>query len=187
MYSMWRSILKSQTQDTGKISSEIIILFHSSGLTSNQWRKLKNLGATTVTPFSNSSSCCGTGSIALVFNAVTFRPSCKTDGGERLPSSIKEKRFSAQLAHSAGPTCLFSFTETAPGNIWKEFIPYRDSMSRNIIPLYGQYQSTLVDHMDVEKASDLENADLENEYLLETYLFHFHLPSSYLCFLCSPS
>jgi hypothetical protein len=95
----------------------------------------------------------------------------------------KEKQgwFSAQLAHSAGPTCILYLTEKAPGNIWSEFIPSRDSMSRNIIPSYGQYQYTLVDHMDVEKASDLEN---ESE--LETSLFHFHLPSSYPCFVCSP-
>ena len=133
-------------------SPEILISFHSSGSTSNQWRKLKNPWFPGRTP---------------------FRPSCCETG--------KKKRFFAQLAHSAGPTCILYFTEKAPGNIWSEFIPSRDSMSQNIIPSYGQYQYTLVDHMDVEKASDLEN---ESE--LETSLFHFHLPSSYPCFVCSP-
>lgn len=47
-------------------------------------------------------------------------------------------------------------------------------MDQDLLSLYGQYRSTLVDHMDVEKASDLE-----------TSLFHFYLPSSYLCFVCS--
>nr|YP_009227142.1 ribosomal protein L10 [Welwitschia mirabilis]AMA20997.1 ribosomal protein L10 [Welwitschia mirabilis]QXE44335.1 ribosomal protein L10 [Welwitschia mirabilis] len=175
---MWICILKSQTQDTGNKSPSIIILFHSSGLTSNQWRKLFTKGA--VTPFSNGSSICGTGSIALVFKAEPFRPSCFSDGRERLRLY---QRFSAHKAHSAGPTCCVYKTEAAPDNIWKQFRP--DSMSRNIIPLYGQYQSTNYGHMDVEFASTLENADLENEYVLFTYLFHFDHPSSYLCLLCS--
>lgn len=155
-----KSIIQRKTQDIGKRSPDIIILFHSSGSTSNQWRKPKN---------------------PWFPGRTLFRPSCRTDGGELMDRKEKQGRFSAQLAHSAGPTCILYFTEKAPGNIWSEFIPSRDSMSQNIIPSYGQYQYTLVDHMDVEKASDLEN---ESE--LETSLFHFHLPSSYLFFVCSP-
>nr|QXE43936.1 ribosomal protein L10 [Ginkgo biloba] len=155
-----RSLLQSKTRDIEKISPEIIISFHSSGSTSNQWRKPKNPWFPGRTP---------------------FRPSCRTDDGELMDRKEKQGWFSAQLAHSAGPTCISYLTEKAPGNIWSEFLPSRDSVNRNIISSYGQYQSTLVDHMDVEKASDSEN---ESE--LETSLFHFHLPSSYPCFVCSP-
>jgi len=127
-------------------SPEILILFHSSGLTSNQWRKLKNLwfpGRTLFRP-----SCCGTG---------------------------KKKRFFAQLAHSAGPTCILYLAEEASDRL--ELLPSWDSMDQYLLLLYGQYRSTLVDHMDLEKASHFDE--------LETSLFHFYLPSSYLCFVCS--
>lgn len=127
-------------------SPEILILFHSSGLTSNQWRKLKNLWFPGRTP---------------------FRPSCFGTG--------KKKRFFAQLAHSAGPTCILYLAEEASDRL--EFLPSWDSMDQDLLLLYGQYRSTLVHHMDVEKASDFDE--------LETSLFHFYLPSSYLSFVCS--
>ncbi|KMZ59771.1 hypothetical protein ZOSMA_65G01050 [Zostera marina] len=57
-----------------------------------------------------------------------------------------------------------------------QFLPSWDSMDPDIILLCGQYGSTLVNHKDLEKASELEE--------LETSFFQFHLPSSYLCFLC---
>lgn len=127
-------------------SPEILILFHSSGLTSNQWRKLKNLWFPGRTAFRQ--SCCETG---------------------------KKKRFFAQLAHSAGPTCILYLAEEASDRL--ELLPSWDSMDQDLLLLYGQYQSTLVDHIDVEKASDLDE--------LETSFFHLDLPSSYLSFVCS--
>ncbi|KAK9082374.1 hypothetical protein Syun_031977 [Stephania yunnanensis] len=118
-------------------SPEILISFHSSGSTSNQWRKLKNPWFPGRTPFRP--SCCGTG---------------------------KKTRFFAQLAHSAGPTCILYLAEEASDRL--EFLPSWDSMDQDLLSLYGQYRSTLVDHMDVEKASDLDE--------FETSLFHFNLP-----------
>ncbi|CAI9303292.1 unnamed protein product [Lactuca saligna] len=97
-----------------------------------------------------------------------FRPSCFRTG--------KKKRVFTQLAHSAGPTCISYLAEEASDRL--EFLPSWDSMDQDLLLLYGQYRSTLVDHMDVEKASHFDE--------LETSLFHFYLPSSYLCFMCSP-
>ncbi|PHT74827.1 hypothetical protein T459_22104 [Capsicum annuum] len=65
-------------------SPEILISFHSGGSTSNQWRKLKN---------------------PWIPGRALFRPSCF---GTR-----KKKRFFAQLAHSAGPTCISYLAEEA--------------------------------------------------------------------------
>lgn len=129
-------------------SPEILILFHSSGLTSNQWRKLKNLWFP---------------------GRTLFRPSCFGTG--------KKKRFFAQLAHSAGPTCILYLAEEASDRL--EFLPSWDSMDQDLLLLYGQYRSTftLVDHMDVEKTYHFDE--------LETSFFNFYLPSSYLCFVCS--
>nr|UTS76848.1 ribosomal protein L10 [Cuscuta vandevenderi] len=141
-----RSILqnKSLLRVSGEERSpEILISFHSSGSTSNQWRKLKN---------------------PWFPGRTLFRPSSLLTG--------KKKRFFAQLAHSAGPTCISYLAEEASDRL--EFLPSWDS---DILLLYGQYRSTLVDHMDVEKASHFDE--------LETSFFHFYLPSSYLCFVCS--
>ncbi|XP_015074953.1 uncharacterized protein LOC107018881 [Solanum pennellii] len=125
---------------------EILISFHSSGSTNNQWRKLKN---------------------PWFPGRTLFRPSYFGTG--------KKKRFFAQLAHSAGPTCISYLAEEASDRL--EFLPSWDSMDQDLLLLYGQYRSTLVDHMDVEKATNLDE--------IETSLFHFYLPSSYLCFVCS--
>nr|ARX11187.1 ribosomal protein L10 [Ottelia ovalifolia] len=121
-------------------SPEILVSFHSSGLTSNQWRKLKNLWFP---------------------GRTLFRPSSGT-----------EKGFFAQLDQGAGPTCILYLAEEASDR--SDFLP---SLDQDLLLLYGQYRSTLVDHMDVEKADSLEPS--------ETSLFHFHLPSSYLSFVCS--
>nr|UOL65098.1 ribosomal protein subunit L10 [Dimetra craibiana] len=145
-----RSILqkKSLLRVSGEErSTEILISFHSSGSTSNQWRKLKN---------------------PWFPGRTLFRPSCFGTG--------KKKRFFAQLAHSAGPTCILYLAEEASDRL--EFLPSLDSMDQDLLLLYGQYRSTLVDHMDVEKA-------YSNFDELETSLFHFYLPSSYLSFVCS--
>jgi hypothetical protein len=145
-----RSLLQRESllRVSGERYPEILILFHSSGLTSNQWRKLKNLWFP---------------------GRTLFRPSCFGTG--------KKKRFFAQLAHSAGPTCILYLAEEASDRL--EFLPSWDSMDQDLLLLYGQYRSTftLVDHMDVEKAYHLDELEMD--------FFNFYLPSSYLCFVCS--
>ncbi|KAI8022103.1 hypothetical protein LOK49_LG03G02124 [Camellia lanceoleosa] len=125
-------------------SPEILISFHSSGSTSNKWRKLKN--------------------IWFQENPIS-RPSC----------CVTEKEMPLQLSHSASPTCISYLAEEALDRL--EFLPSWDSMDQDLLSLYGQYRSTLVDHMDVEKVYNFDE--------LEISLFHFYLPSSYLCFVCS--
>ncbi|KAI5653905.1 hypothetical protein M9H77_31092 [Catharanthus roseus] len=91
-----RSLLqkKSLLRVSGKERSpEILISFHSSGLTSNQWRNLKN-------PY-------------------------------------------------VSPTCIPYLVEKASNRM--DFLPSLDSMDQDLLLLYGQYRSTLVDHMDVKK------------------------------------
>ncbi|KAI8022115.1 hypothetical protein LOK49_LG03G00144 [Camellia lanceoleosa] len=90
-------------------SPEILISFHSSGLTSNQRRKLKNLWFPSRTLFRP--SCCGT--------------------------KKKKKRFFAQLAHSAGPTCIPYLAEKASDRL--EFLSSWDSMDQDLLSLYRKY------------------------------------------------
>nr|YP_009430419.1 ribosomal protein L10 [Platycodon grandiflorus]ARR27550.1 ribosomal protein L10 [Platycodon grandiflorus]AWN57576.1 ribosomal protein L10 [Platycodon grandiflorus] len=139
--------LGGQTVSGEERSTEILISFHSSGSTSKQWRKLKN---------------------PWFPGRTLFRPNSFRSG--------KKKDFFAQLAHSAGPTCISYLAEEASDRL--EFLPSSDSMEQDLLFLYGQYRSTLVDHMDVEKASHFDE--------LERSLFHFYLASSYLSFVSSP-
>ena len=107
---------------------EIHVLFHSNGLTSNQWRKLKNL---------------------WFLGRTIFHPSCR--------KTEKKKGFSAQLPHSAGPTWVLYFPEEASNKL--DLLPSQDSKDQqDLLLLYGQYVSTLVDHVDIEKASDFDEA-----------------------------
>ncbi|KAJ7980238.1 Ribosomal protein L10 [Quillaja saponaria] len=65
-------------------SPEILMSFHSSGLTSNQWRKLKNLWFP---------------------GRTQFQPSCREIG--------KKNQFFTQLAQIAGPTCILYLPKEA--------------------------------------------------------------------------
>nr|QPK67177.1 ribosomal protein subunit L10 [Erodium gruinum] len=87
------------------------------------------------------------------------------------------KRVFEYLVQSPGPTRQLYWDEKAADRL--ELLPSSsgDSTHQDPLSLYGQYRSTLVSHMDVEKASHLDE--------LETSLFHFYLPSSYLSFVCS--
>nr|ARX11183.1 ribosomal protein L10 [Halophila decipiens] len=84
------------------------------------------------------------------------------------PSSGTKKGLFAQ--QGAGPTCILYLAEEALDR--SDFLP---SLDQDLLELYGQYRSTLGNHMDVEKAHSLEPRSI----------FHFHLPSSYLSLVCS--
>lgn len=115
---------------------EMVMLFHASGLTCKQWRKLKNL----------------------------WYP-----GGTVSSTSAR------------GPTCVLylgSGRGEGEAAAASEKLGLDSSVqAQDLLLLYGQHQSNLVDHKDVEKASHLDH--------LDTSLFNFCLPSSYLSFLCS--
>ncbi|XP_004308880.1 PREDICTED: uncharacterized mitochondrial protein ymf1-like [Fragaria vesca subsp. vesca] len=137
-----RRLLQSKRLSSATVEkSPILLSFQSSSLTSNQWRKLKNL---------------------LFPGKTSFRPSFSPTGGE--------SRFSAQLARSAGPTCISYFGEEASGKL--ELLPSW-SNDQDLLLLYGQNGSSFVNHMDVAKVDDVDD--------MEASLFQFYLPSSYLC------
>ena len=52
-----------------------------------------------------------------------------------------------------------------------EFQPSWDSMDQDLLSLYGQYQSTKVDHMDVEKALDFV-MNWKHLFSISIYLVH---------------
>nr|ARX11190.1 ribosomal protein L10 [Thalassia testudinum] len=137
------SVKEKESRVSGEVP-DILVSFHSSGSTSNQWRKLKNPWFPGRTPFR--------------------------------PSSGTEKGFFAQLDQGAGPTCISYLAEEASDR--SDFLT-TPKLDQDLLSLYGQYRSTLVDHMDVDKAHSLEPQELERS------LFHWNLPSSYLSFVCS--
>nr|WRW54399.1 ribosomal protein L10 [Styphnolobium japonicum] len=127
-------------------SPEILISFHSSGSTSNQWRKLKKRFP----------------------GRTPFRPSCCETG--------KRSGFSHSLLIVQVPL-VYCIWPKKHRTGWSSYL-LGTPWTKICFHYMGNIDLlTLVDHMDVEKASDFDE--------LETSLFHFYLPSSYLCFVCS--
>lgn len=119
-------VIRKKAQEIEK-KSPYILLFHCSGLTSRQWRQLKN--------------------ILCAFRGRTlFQPNYKG----KLPHKNKQGGFIEQLASSAGPTCILYLIEEAPNNTWSQLLPSA-FYNQNLVLLYGQLQSTSVNHMDIEK------------------------------------
>jgi hypothetical protein len=130
-----------------------ILLFHCSGMTSRQWRQLKN--------------------ILCTFQGRTlFQPSCRG----KLPYKKKQGGFIAQFAFSAGPTCILYLIRKTPNNTWSQLLPLA-FYKQNLVLLYGQLQSTLVNHMDIKRAVDLETLSVFQQ-LFELIFY----PYNSLCF-----
>lgn len=124
-------VIRKKAQEIEK-KSPYILLFHCSGLTSRQWRQLKNL-------------------LCAFRGRTLFQPNYKA----KLPDKNKQGGFIEQLAYSAGPTCILYLTKEAPDNTWSQLLPSA-SYNQNLVLLYAQLQSTLVNHMDIKKAANLE-------------------------------
>nr|QIA59911.1 ribosomal protein S10 [Asterella wallichiana] len=113
-----------------------ILLFHCSGLTSRQWRQIKNI-------------------LCTIKGQTLFKPKEKKQN--ILPNN--QGHWIAQLASSAGPTCILYFTKEAPNNTWSQLLPSA-SYSQNLVLLYGQDRSTVFNHMDIKKATTLETTSV---------------------------
>jgi ribosomal protein L10 len=145
-------VIRKKAQEIEK-KSPYILLFHCSGLTSRQWRQLKNL-------------------LCAFRGRTLFRPNYK----RKLPHKNKQGGFIEQLASSAGPTCILYLTKEAPDNTWSQLLPLA-SYNQNLVLLYGQLQSTLVNHMDIKKAANLEITSVFQQ-LFELIFY----PYNSLCF-----
>nr|YP_009674853.1 ribosomal protein L10 [Fossombronia foveolata]QDE12819.1 ribosomal protein L10 [Fossombronia foveolata]QIA59952.1 ribosomal protein S10 [Fossombronia cristula] len=111
-----------------------ILSFHCSGLTSRQWQQIKNI-------------------LCTIKGKTLFKPKEKKRKKSILPNN--RGHWIAQLASSAGPTCILYLTKKAPNNTWSQLLPPA-SYSQNLVSLYGQDRSTVFNHMDMEKATTLE-------------------------------
>nr|QIA60867.1 ribosomal protein S10 [Makinoa crispata] len=109
-----------------------ILSFHCSGLTSRQWRQIKNI-------------------LCTIKGKTLFKPKER----KRKKNPNNRGHWIAQLAPSAGPTCILYLAKKAPNNTWSQLLPPA-SYSQNLVLLYGQDGSTVFNHMDMEKATTLE-------------------------------
>ena len=66
----------------------------------------------------------------------------------KLPHKNKQGGLIEKLAYSAGPTCILYLTKEALDNTWSQSLPLA-LYNQNLDLLYGQVQSTLVNHMDI--------------------------------------
>nr|QXT44729.1 hypothetical protein [Nitellopsis obtusa] len=141
-----KTLIQKKTQHIEK-RFPYIILFHCSGLTSQQWRQLKNL-------------------LYVIHGQTLFQPSV----------------FSSTLHDSAGPTCILYLTDSEPPGTdtkwWPKLlqnVSYLESQ-KNLVLLYGQYQYTLVNHMDIKKSTTLEKVSISQQFF-----FFMLYPTHSLC------
>jgi hypothetical protein len=154
-----KTLIQKKTQHIEK-RFPYTILFHCSGLTSQQWRQLKNL-------------------LYVTHGQTLFQPSA----------------FSSTLHDSAGPTCILYLTDSCepPGTKcsnsdisaelldtkwWPKLlqnVSYLESQ-KNLVLLYGQYQYTLVNHMDIKKSTTLEKVSISQQFF-----FYMLYPTHSLC------
>nr|YP_009545087.1 ribosomal protein L10 [Gymnomitrion concinnatum]AZB86830.1 ribosomal protein L10 [Gymnomitrion concinnatum] len=125
-----------------------ILLFHRSGLTSRQWRQIKNI-------------------LCTIKGKTLFKPKEIEENKNSLPNNRGGGHWIAQLASSAGPTCILYLTKKAPNNTWSQLLlPTAASYSQNLVLLYGQdVGATVLNHMDMEKATTLETTSVFQQLL----------------------
>nr|YP_009863199.1 ribosomal protein L10 [Anthoceros agrestis]QHD46964.1 ribosomal protein L10 [Anthoceros agrestis]QKD76655.1 ribosomal protein L10 [Anthoceros agrestis] len=145
--------LKKKAQEIDK-QSPYILLFHCSGLISEQWRQFKNL-------------------LCAIHGKTLFQPSRNRE----LPHENKQNGFLAEHASKAGPTCFLYLTRKTPDDTWSQWPPAA-SYNQNLVLLYGKFGSTLLNHMDIDEAADLEITSVFQEFFW--ILFY----SSYELCLC---
>lgn len=115
-----------------------IFLFHCSGLTSRQWRQIKNI-------------------LCTIKGKTLFKPKERKNKNIIMPRS----HWIGQLASSAGPTCILYLTKKAPNNTWSQLLLPPASYSQNLVLLYGQDGGANVfNHMDMKKATTLETTSV---------------------------
>ncbi len=56
---------------------------------------------------------------------------------------------------SKGPICILYLIRKTPDNTWSQLLPLT-FYKQNLILVYGQLQSTLVNHMDIKRIVDLK-------------------------------
>nr|WHW95990.1 ribosomal protein S10 [Aneura pinguis]WHW96032.1 ribosomal protein S10 [Aneura pinguis] len=121
--------------------SPYILLFHCSGLTSRQWRRIKNI-------------------LWTIEGKTLFKPR------EKKKNINNRGHWIAQLAFGAGPTCILYLTEKAPNNTWSQLPLSPASYSQNLVLLYGQDGgATAFNHMDMEEATTLETTSVFQQLL----------------------
>nr|UYI31453.1 ribosomal protein L10 [Calypogeia sphagnicola f. sphagnicola]UYI31495.1 ribosomal protein L10 [Calypogeia suecica]WCP19018.1 ribosomal protein L10 [Calypogeia suecica]WCP19144.1 ribosomal protein L10 [Calypogeia suecica]WCP19186.1 ribosomal protein L10 [Calypogeia sphagnicola f. sphagnicola] len=124
-----------------------ILLFHCSGLTSRQWRQIKNI-------------------LCTIKGKTLFEPRERKKNKNSLPNNRGGGHWIAQLASSAGPTCILYLTKKAPNNTWSQLLLPLAPYSQNLVLLYGQdVGATVFNHMDMEKATTLETTSVFQQLL----------------------
>lgn len=122
-----RKLLMQRKAEQVAAEASASLLFHCSGVNCKQWRELKN-------------------SLATIQGKSLFQPNFKNSQGAN---------FSAKISSSPGPLCLLYLGEGASQEKLSKLLPPA-SMSDSMLLLYGQQQSSILNHVDVKKAASLD-------------------------------
>ncbi|MCO5593805.1 hypothetical protein L7F22_047823 [Adiantum nelumboides] len=122
-----RKLLMQRKAEQVAAEASASLLFHCSGVNCKQWRELKN-------------------SLATIQGKSLFQPNLKSSHGTF---------FADKIASSPGPLCLLYLGEGASQDKLSKLLPPA-SMSDSMLLLFGQQQSSILNHVDVKKASSLD-------------------------------
>ncbi|KAI5081316.1 hypothetical protein GOP47_0004499, partial [Adiantum capillus-veneris] len=122
-----RKLLMQRKAEQVAAEASASLLFHCSGVNCKQWRELKN-------------------SLATIQGKSLFQPNFK---------SSHFSPFAEKIASSPGPLCLLYLGEGASQDKLSKLLP-PTSMSDSMLLLFGQQQSSILNHVDVKKATSLD-------------------------------
>ncbi|KAH7287774.1 hypothetical protein KP509_32G073800 [Ceratopteris richardii] len=122
-----RKLLMQRKSEQAAAEASTSLLFHCSGVNCRQWREIKN-------------------ALAPIQGKVLFQPNFN--------GSISGA-FAEKVASSPGPLCMFYLGEGATQETISKLMPPA-SMSDSMLLLYGHQNSSILNHVDIKKASTLD-------------------------------
>jgi hypothetical protein len=136
-----RKLLMQRKAELVEAEASASLLFHCSGVNCKQWRELKN-------------------SLASVQGKSLFQPNFKQSGIKGNSDRSTGTAFASKIASSPGPLCLLYLGKGASPDMIAKLLP-PPSLSDSMLLLYGQQKDSILNHVDVKKASTL---DLQSVY-----------------------
>lgn len=125
-----RKLLMQRKAQQVETEASASLLFHCSGVNCKQWRELKN-------------------SLASIQGKALFQPNYKHT------SDHEKGQYASRIASSPGPLVMLYLGEGSSHNNLSKLLPPA-SLSDNMLLLYGQQRSNLLNHLDVKKAATLD-------------------------------
>lgn len=167
-------ILKAKLQQIEK-ECQYVFIYHCSGITTSQWRQLKDLLFKTQakTFFQPKNRQKKEGAKPESSNLGS---KARCDRGAKLSKQASKVQSNSKVASLSGPFCIFYLTpcdeievrKNQSTHSWGEVLKKIESFTSSgsqIVLLYAQMQSTIVNHIDIKQALNLETRSVYQQLL----------------------